>query len=313
MTARKSLLKGKKRKDAIFVALVLLWPIAHFAVFKIAMNVSMISMSFYNGNLMSPMVYVGWENYADIFRMFAGTKTAGINNPAALWNALSLIPLSLFINMPLTLLFSFAVFRKYRCHRFFRIVLFIPSMMSAVVLCLLFKIAVSNKGFVNPLLEMVGLGGKIPLGGWLGSAETAWGTILVFSVWTGISSNIIYFCSSMSRVPDSIIESAKLDGASELRLFLQIVMPLVWPTVTTMTVTGFSGCFGWFMPSLLMTQGGPDGATSTLGLIITQSTKNSTSNLGFSAALGIVVSLFGGVTVVGLRKIMEKIFPEVEY
>lgn len=151
----------------------------------------------------------------------------------------------------------------------------------------------------------------IPSEGWLGSEDTSWTTMLVFSVWTGISTNIIYFGSSMARVPDGVIESAQLDGASEMRIFGQIVLPMLWPTICTMSISIVSGCFGWYMPSLLMVPTNP--RTTSLALIIISTTKNAGANIGAAAALGVLIGIFGTVIIVVLRKLMSRFAEEVEY
>ena len=165
---------------------------------------------------------------------------------------------------------------------------------------------------------MIGLGGDgsqfdtgiIPVGGFLGNKDTMWGTILVFSVWTGVSGNLIYFSSAMARLPDSVFESAELDGATQLRQFVSICVPLIWPTITTMSITIVAGVFSWMMPSLLLTDGA-DRAT-TIGLMITQSVKNDKNNTVISA-FGVLIAVFGGAFIMVFRYLMEKITEGVEY
>ena len=302
---------SKKQRDGLFAYLVLLWPLLHFLVFWVGMNAGMVWLSFRYGT--STVSYFnGFKNYKDQFRMIFGIFETGINNHYALLNSLSLIPLSLLVNLPITLLFSFAISRKTIGYRFFQIVLFVPAMISATVLCLSFKIFIEgNNSVFNTLLRNIGLEKVIPAEGWLANEKTAWPTMLVFSVLTGISTNIIYFVSSMARVPDSVIESAQLDGASEMCIFRKIALPLVWPTICTMSVSIVAGCFSWYMPSLLMAPTGP--RTTSLGLIIISTTTNSGANIGSAAALGVLVAIMGTIVITLVRKLAERFGEEVEY
>ena len=135
--------------------------------------------------------------------------------------------------------------------------------------------------------------------------------ILVFSVINGVSGNLIYFTSTMARLPASVFESAELDGASSLRQFVSIVVPMIWPTITTMTVTLVAAVFTWIMPSLLMTDGGQWYST-TIGLMITQVVKNDMYNTVMSA-FGVIVAIFGTIIIVSIKTGMEKLFEGVEY
>ena len=304
-------MQAKKRRDKIFAYSILAWPLLHFLVFWLAMNVGTIWLSFNYGN--STVSYFnGLKNYENVLKVLTGQVESGINNHHSLWNTLSLIPLSLCINLPITLLFSFAIFRKIKGWRAYQIVLFIPAMISATVLCMSFKIFVDGEGSVlKKFLQSINLEKVIPPEGWFGNAKTAWPIMLIFSVWTGISTNIIYFGSSMSRVSDGVIESAQLDGASEIRIFAQIVLPMIWPTICTMSISIISSCFAWYMPSLLMS---PTNAnTTTLGLIIVATTKNAGANIGDAAALGVLIGIFGTIVIVTLRKLINRFAEEVEY
>lgn len=312
---KKFRISEKRIKDLGFIYLVYLWPVIHFSVFWVAMNISTIKNAFFSETLLGNLKFVGWKNFSDVFKMFSGERVEGVVSVRALPNVGYLMLLSLFVNLPITLFFSYMIMRKIRGFRFFQVALFIPTMTSAVVLCLVYKLALNTQyGFVPQIMKSLGLGDKIPTMGLLGDEKTTWGMILVFSVWTGISGNLIYFCSAMSRIPEEIVESSKLDGADDWTLFFKFVLPLIWPTVTTMMVSYLSANFAWYIPSLMLggSDGNPNGTTSTLGLIIVQMTKNANNN-GFTSALSVVIGIIGGAFILLFKYIMEKITPEVEY
>ena len=303
-------MKNKEKLwNGIFVYGILLWPIIHFCIFSIGMNISMVVQSFQDYPTTD---FYFFENYKDVFLTFLGKNPQSeLINSKAIWNSLSILPLTLFINMPISLVFAFAIYKKYFGHQVFRVVLFIPTVISAVVLCLVFNVVVSRgDGFIPKILESLNLGRLIPENGFMAEEESAWTMILIFSVWTGISTNLIYFCSAMGRLPAEVFESAQLDGASDFKQFYAIAVPLVWSTITTISITGISSIFSWYLPSLLMTDG--KYGTSTLGLMVVVSAQ-SRSNLGFISALGVLIAIFGTcITALG-KKAFGSIYKEVEY
>lgn len=311
---------NKKKTDALFIYGFLAWPILHFFVFWVCMNFGTFVDSFFE--IMADGAtrrFVGFDNYAEIIRIIFGQKDRGIMNYHGVLNSLTLIPLSLLINLPITILFAYGIFKKVPLYNSFRIILFLPAIISSVVLCLAFRLSLDNSsGIIIRLIKAMGLGGDgsqantgiIPVGGFLGNEKTMWGTILVFSVWTGVNGNLIYFSSAMARLPESVFESAELDGATQLRQFGSICVPLIWPTITTMSITLVAGVFSWMMPSLLLTDGAD--RSTTIGLMISQSVKNDKNNTVISA-FGVLVAVFGGVIIMTFRYLMEKLNERVEY
>lgn len=311
---------NKKKTDALFIYGFLAWPILHFFVFWVCMNFGTFVDSFFE--IMADGTtrkFVGFDNYAEIIRIIFGQKDRGIMNYHGVLNSLTLIPLSLLINLPITILFAYGIFKKVSLYNSFRIILFLPAIISSVVLCLAFRLSLDNSsGIIIRLIKAIGLGGDgsqantgiIPVGGFLGNEKTMWGTILVFSVWTGVNGNLIYFSSAMARLPESVFESAELDGATQLRQFGSICVPLIWPTITTMSITLVAGVFSWMMPSLLLTDGAD--RSTTIGLMISLSVKNDKNNTVISA-FGVLVAVFGGVIIMTFRYLMEKLNERVEY
>ncbi len=311
---------NRKKTDALFIYGFLAWPLLHFFIFWFCMNIGTVADSFFE--IMADgksREFVKFDNYIEVLKIIFGKKDRGILNYHGVLNSLTLIPLSLIINLPLTVLFAYGIYKKLPLHNTFRIVLFLPAVISSVVLCLAFRLALDNSsGILIQLLRMIGLGGDgsqfdtgiIPVGGFLGNEDTMWGTILVFSVWTGVNGNLIYFSSSMARLPESVFESAELDGATQLRQFISICIPLIWPTITTMSITLVAGVFSWMMPSLLLTDGAP--RATTIGLMVSQTVKNDKNNTVISA-FGVLIAVFGGALIMSFRYLMEKVTEGVEY
>ena len=317
----KSTIKPRKKRSigkTLFVYGGLAWPIIHFTVFWFLMNVGMVFNSFFRENIDGELIFDGIEQYKDVFRFMFGIKKAGMLSPRSWLNTLSLMGLALFINLPLTLFFSYLIYKKVAGHAVLRVGMYVPCVLSTVILCLFYKISLSGTQTYRSLfsiLDKLGYSNRYVIeNGVFADEKTAWNAILIFSVWAGVNGNIIYFTSSMARLPDSVLESAELDGASEMRQFVSIVIPMIWPVITTMSITLISGALGWYTPALLMVgekMAGTTGTGTVAWMIISNVTGGNT--VGYPAALGVVVAVLGGVLVLGFKRLMEKAFTEVEY
>ncbi|MFQ9736714.1 MAG: ABC transporter permease subunit [Christensenellaceae bacterium] len=86
----------------------------------------------------------------------------------------------------------------------------------------------------------------------LGQDEYALGTIVVYCIWTGFGTNLILLNGAMARIPAEVLEAARLDGAGRVRELFQIILPLTWPTLTTLITFTFIGIFTASGPILLL-------------------------------------------------------------
>lgn len=299
---------SRNRSRTIFIVLMLAWPVAHF-ILTWAINSSMLVMAFRDYTTSSSGKFVGWSNFKGVFSLFE-TENHRYHEWYAVRNSLRLVPLTLLINAPLSLIFSYLIFLKMPAYKVLQVLLYIPCITSAVVLVLVFK-GFMMSGPVNLLYSALGIYEKLPNNGWL-SEDTAWTTIMIFSVWTGFSTNILYFLSAMRRVPQDFIEAAELDGATEYQKFFKIVMPLISPTVCTMLSLSIAALFGWAMPVLLF-MGNDSGInfTGTLGLSILHWTTGRA--YGVAAAYGIMLTIIASPMMIGVRLLSKKLERNIDY
>ncbi len=315
-------IKTTKRKinvrRAIFIYGGLAWAIAHFLVFWVYVNAGTLVSSFFKTDINGNMVFNGLKAYGEVFEYMFGMRTNSMISQRSMWNSISILLLSLVINLPITLLFSYMIYRKIRFHAFLRIGIYVPCVLSTVILCLFYKIMVSGEAtFYSIFTVLKALGYKneyVIQNGVLSDANTAWGAVIVFSIWTGVNGNIIYFNSAMARLPDSVLESAELDGASQMRQFISIVLPMIWPTITTMSITLIGGSLTWFQPAQLLigeTMAAQTKTGTIAWIIVCQVRAGATA--GFTTAFGVVISILAGAFVVFFRWAMDKLFKEEEY
>lgn len=306
-------------KKRLFIILGLAWPVIHLLVFWVYVNLGTVYNSFFRTNIYGDLIFNGIESYKRVFRVIFMGEVAGLISLRSFWNTLSMIGLALIVNLPLTLLFSYMIYKKIRLYSIWRVALYIPSVVSIVILCLFFRIIFSGTQTytsIFTLLEILGYKNQnVIQNGMFATSQTAWWGIIIFSIWTGVNGNIIYFSSAMARLPEEVIESAQIDGASDMRQFVAIVIPMIWGTITTMSVTLIGGAIGIFQPMQLIigSDMGPVTETGTIGWIIVDQVAGQSTTSAFPAALSVVVSVVGAVFVFVFKTLMEKAFKEVEY
>jgi len=116
---------------------------------------------------------------------------------------------------------------------------------------------------------------------------------------------------AISRIPTEIIEYGQLEGISMTRELWQVIVPMIWPTITTLFVLGSTSAFTIFLQPQLLTNGGPNGSSYTIALYVLEQVR--ASNLEYAAAVGVFFSLIGVAVVMLFRFIMEKIGSSVEF
>lgn len=300
--------KKKLRRRNIFIALMLAIPLAKYILNQF-LNLNMLVMAFNDYSLgANNPIFVGWENFKGVFRLFSSSN---VNSEwYAVRNSLSIAGLILFVNGPISLAFAYLLYLKVTGYKWMRVVLYFPAVISAVVLVLIFK-SFMTSGPMDTIYNLLGIYEKLPNEGWFGP-NTAWNTILIFSIWTGFSVNMMFFLSAMNRVPTELVEAAKIDGASSPRVFFTIILPCISSTVCTLMTIALAGVFGWCMPSMLFmgSSAGING-TGTLGLSILNYT--SAKAYGVAAAYGLLMTLVGAPITLGIRALGNKLQTDVEF
>jgi multiple sugar transport system permease protein len=119
-------------------------------------------------------------------------------------------------------------------------------------------------GLLNRIVSVIGVGNQ----NWLGSTNTAMLSLLLMTWLGNHGKSIIIYIAALGGIPDSLFEVADIEGASYFKKVRYIIFPLLKPTTLFLTVTGVIGSFQVFMNAYLMTSGGPDNATTMIGLLI---------------------------------------------
>ena len=306
----------KKRKPSLsrtlFIILMIAWPLVQFLVFWVYVNFDMIVMSFQKLDYISGKeIFVGLKNYEWVWDSLTDPVQPALRN--SILNSVLLFLSNNFILLPVSIFFAYIMQKKVKGSSVFRVIFFLPNIISVVVLTMSFRFMFdSTFGPINNLLKSMGLGGIIPANGWLGDKNTALPMVLIYCLWAGIGYNVVLLSGAMNRIPSEIYEAGKLDGIGMWRELVRIVVPMISGTITTLFISGVSVVFTLFLQPMLLTGGGPyDGLSGTIALFIVQSIN--AGELYHAAATGMIFTIIGIPLIQLIKWGMEKLFPAVEY
>lgn len=286
-----------RRGQTVFLTVMLIVPIIQWFVFWLYVNINTILLGFQTN--------VGtWtlNNFELLFyELTADDGVLGL----ALGNTLKYFFTNVFIIMVLAVIISYFMFRRIAGSGVFRIIFYLPAIISSVAMTSVYSEFVSPTGPVGWLLDKI-MDSPPEL---LADSRTATPTIIAYCIWTGFGTNILLFTGAMNRIPISLLESAKLDGAGMGREVVSIILPLIWPTISTLLILNCTSVFSASGPILLFTQG--DYQTTTIGYWIFDMVYNYNSYNMVSAA-GLFFTCIGVPFILLVRWLVERI-PAAEY
>lgn len=294
--------KTRQTKKRIFIIGMLSVAVVQFLIFWVYVNFNSIIMAFQIRD--SGGLQWTFENFT---RFFKEVKIPEFQLGSAIKNTMLLFFVGTFVTLPLSLLFAYYLFKKIFLSNVFRIIFFLPSIISAVVLVTLFKYIISSEGPFNSILTFIT--GKTVDIDWVTDEKYSMATILVYCLWTGFGGNIVLLTGAIHRVPESIIEYGKLDGVGMTRELCNIILPLIWPTISTLLVFATAGMFTNMGPVLLFTEG--QYGTMTIGYFIFS--KVTLNQYEYPAAIGLVFTVIGLPIVLIVKWLLGKISEDVEY
>ncbi|MFC0329827.1 carbohydrate ABC transporter permease [Paenibacillus sepulcri] len=230
-------------------------------------------LSFTDYPLLRDPEWVGTENYGRIFGedpIFM--KSLGVTFAYVLFS----VPLKLFFSLMVAILLN----REIRGISFYRTMVYIPSLIGgSVAVAVLWKNMFGMDGYVNHMLGWFGITGI----GWVSNPNTALGTLILLATWQ-FGSTMIIFLAGLKQIPRDLYESSGVDGASKIRQFFHITLPMLSPVMFFNLVLGIIGSFQMFNSAFIITGGGPANSTYTYALMLyDKAFKN--FEMGYASAL----------------------------
>jgi len=251
-------------------------------------------LTFHKWNIISPMHFIGVDNYARLFHDRLFWKAIGNTLKFLLVH----IPLQLIVSLFLAQLLN----QKIKTISFFRASFFLPVIVSGVVVTILWQQLFGfDSGIFNRVLSGIGL----PKIGWLVNPDIAIYSIAVMATWKNVGLYVILFLVGLQTVPPQYYEAAKLEGATRWQQFYHITLPMINPTIFLVVVLSTIGGFSLFIEPYIMTGGGPLNQTLSAVLYIYKQAFQY-YNMGYSATLGFFYAIMIMTVVVMQKKLIEK-------
>lgn len=298
----------RRQKEIIFVACWAIIPLIQYLIFYVFVNFNSILMAFqvYERDLINQTGrYVfSLENFSKLATEFIELGLL----KTCLRNSLTFYLSNLVVGVSLALVFAYYIYKRYFASKFFKIMLFLPSIISSIVLITMFKYFAN---FVIPQVAMDWFKVKVPA--LTSDPSTKLASIIFYNIWAGFGTSILLYSGAMANISESVIEAAKMDGTSPMREFIQIVIPLVFPTLRTFLITGITAVFISDIGLFSFYGTGATPAVYTFGYYILRGARTATlAEYPYYATVGVVLSMFAIPITLTLRKLLTKFGPSVD-
>ena len=298
--------KGIGRKgDLIFHWALLIWPLLQFAVFYIAVNFNSFKMAFERVEGQSFFYY--FENIFDAKYMWH--DVLGAVKTSVIFYVISMV-----ISVPLALLFAYYISKKLWGGKVFRLFLFLPSIVSSMVMVVLFHQFVDKA--LGTIWQDVFNSSDKPL---LISPSNpdSYVSVMLFYIWTNFGTTTLIYSNKMAEISPETLEAAQLDGATSWQEFFYIVLPFTYPTLSVFLVTGFATIFTNQYNLFSFFGSGLGFDTGTMGYYIFNAVQDAAGKGSYDAnvfnqyaALSIVVTAVLVPMTLGLRWALDKFGPQ---
>lgn len=305
---------SRKTRDYIFVGIMLLYPVLQFVITWSFVNINSLIHAFQYGRVDGTYEWAGLDQFITIINdvFFSNLNTTGVpwlnNTSVILINSLGFAVITIFISLPLSLLFSYFLSKKMPMANVFRAIFFLPNIIPVVALTFAFLMGFdSTYGYLYDFMR------------WLGFSDnffSVWPTsqimVYIYCIWAGLGYNIILISGAIGRIPKELFESAQLDHAGYFKEFIHVVIPCIWPTIVTLVILGMTNVLTLYLQPLLLTSG--EGNTYTISLDIFLATSSySPAQYCSAAAKGLLCSALWAPVIMVVRHLMSKKYQGVDY
>ncbi len=292
--------RRKVDKKKIFYYSLIALPLIQFCIFYIGVNFQSILLAFqdYKGGKFEFLGGNLFANFKEVFNDIVKTKTILI----AAKNSLIVWFFTAICGTALAIFFSYYVYKRKTIGRFYRFILFLPSIIPAIVITIIFNL------FTESIMPIA-----FGVGGWLqGTDKSAmFITVVIYNLWVGFGTQVLLYSNAMEQINPSIIEAGQLDGAKPMREFISIVLPEVIGTVLTFMIASIATLF-INQANLFNFYGPYDGAHPlTLGYYMFTLVQINNSGYGYdwfpyASALGLCCTLIAIPLTVLFRKLCAR-------
>lgn len=281
------------------------YPVLQFLIFFVYVNIETIRMSFTYFDWQSGETVYGLKYYREFFYELVHMNQMKV----AIKNSLLVFVNSTFIAQPLGIIFGYLVFKKIPGAKVFKVIFFLPSIISIVVLSMVYKYMWDPT--VGPIAAIMRAFGATTIPDFFMDSRFAFPLVLLYCNWAGIGYSVLMIGGSMNRIPEEIIEYGKLEGLGMVKELIFIVIPLVWPMISTSLVLSCTNIFTFFIQVQLITGGSGD--STTIAYIINSLVSGGNQQLEKAAAFGLCCTLFAAPLIIIVKTVSERFFADISF
>ncbi|KIL42363.1 ABC transporter permease [Gordoniibacillus kamchatkensis] len=229
-------------------------------------------LSFTDYNLLDQAHWIGTKN----FRQIAHDRLFFNSLKVTFTYVLTSVPLKLAVALLVAMLLNRAV----RGISIYRTLIYLPSLIGgSIAVAVLWRNIFGLDGFINKIVPLLGIAPK----NWIGTPTTALATLVILTAWQ-FGSAMIIFLAGLKQIPAELYEASSVDGASKLRQFVTITLPMLSPVILFNVVMGVINAFQTFTSAFIITNGGPVNSTEVYALFLYKKAFG-TFEMGYASAL----------------------------
>ena len=229
----------------------------------------------YSHNIYKPEI-IGLQNYINLF-----------HNPVfykVMWNTFLYLIVAVPVLAVFPLFLAILINQKIKGVTLYKILIYLPVIVSIVVAAIAFKWLYADQGILNYIVTKLGLE---PIG-WLTDPNFALYSVIIVTIWKGIGYYMIIYLASLMSVPKELYEACDIDGANFLTKHLTVTIPHIMPTIALVTTISAISAMKVFAEIYVMTKGGPLNSSKTIVYYIYERAFENL-DLGFASAMSVIL------------------------
>lgn len=253
---------SKKARKDFFTGMGFILPsLLGFLIFTFIPVVISLCLSFTSWNFMEGIEGIKFNGLANYIRLFSDEWFLNSYKNNIIFTAVT-VPVLIALGLVMATIINKYIYGG----GVVRTMIFIPYIASVVAVCTVWMVLLQpSYGPVNEFFRSIGIANPP---GWLADFKWSLPSIMVIYVWQQVGYYSIVFLAGLKELPEDVYEAAKVDGASSIRQFFSLTVPLISPTTFFLTIMGIIGSFKVFDQISVLTQGGPGSSSSVMAYYV---------------------------------------------
>lgn len=253
---------SKKARKDFFTGMGFILPsLLGFLIFTFIPVVISLCLSFTSWNFMEGIEGIKFNGLANYIRLFSDEWFLNSYKNNIIFTAVT-VPVLIALELVMATIINKYIYGG----GVVRTMIFIPYIASVVAVCTVWMVLLQpSYGPVNEFFRSIGIANPP---GWLADFKWSLPSIMIIYVWQQVGYYSIVFLAGLKGLPEDVYEAAKVDGASSIRQFFSLTVPLISPTTFFLTIMGIIGSFKVFDQISVLTQGGPGSSSSVMAYYV---------------------------------------------